>query len=288
MIQRTDPSIRINVDCTNPGQFFACCGLLELTDRLWPGAEGWFQQTEFCIACDGTLRELISELARAEINSSLTDGELKKLGTLLSAAKASLTPEQLSEKDRLRLMWQRERLNLEKPFDLCLDWWRDERGERTELKTWAAKQFVLEIARPLLRPLMRFQAEQSLDDILNFTAKIEGLPFYFDSAVNSQNTPRDTGFGLYALRNVIKTQEGVRPGLELLAFFGLQRFRPSVAPSGREFRFTCWSTPLRPAVASAAAAQILTLPGQRTFEFRLLNRSKYMKAFLPARPVRGD
>ncbi len=24
---------------TNPGQFFACCGLLELADRLWPGAE---------------------------------------------------------------------------------------------------------------------------------------------------------------------------------------------------------------------------------------------------------
>ena len=34
--------IRVNVDPTNPGQFFACCGLLELADRLWPGAEGWF------------------------------------------------------------------------------------------------------------------------------------------------------------------------------------------------------------------------------------------------------
>ncbi len=41
------PTIRVNVDPTNPGQFFACCGLLELADRLWPGAEGWFEKGEF-------------------------------------------------------------------------------------------------------------------------------------------------------------------------------------------------------------------------------------------------
>lgn len=30
-------NITVPVDVTNPGQFFACCGLLELADRLWPG-----------------------------------------------------------------------------------------------------------------------------------------------------------------------------------------------------------------------------------------------------------
>ena len=47
------PSITVTVDPTNPGQFFACCGLLELADRLWPGAEGWFAEDgrEFKIAC---------------------------------------------------------------------------------------------------------------------------------------------------------------------------------------------------------------------------------------------
>jgi hypothetical protein len=33
------PTIRIAVGPTNPGQFFACCGLLELADRLWQRAE---------------------------------------------------------------------------------------------------------------------------------------------------------------------------------------------------------------------------------------------------------
>ncbi len=35
-------TISIPVDLANPGQFFACCGLFELADRVWPNAEGWF------------------------------------------------------------------------------------------------------------------------------------------------------------------------------------------------------------------------------------------------------
>lgn len=280
-----DASIRIDVDYTNPGQFFACCGLLELADRLWPGAEGWFEERQFCIDCVGTLQELLCELAKAEIRSSLTDEELKQLASLLSAKKADLAPEQSAEKERLRKKWQRESLYVGKPFQLHLDWWRNEHSERTEMKTWAAKQFVLEIARPLHQALSGIAESELPGDILNHTGSIEGLPFYFDAAVNSQNTPRDTGFGLYALRNIIRTQDAVRPALELLAFLGLQRFRPFVASSGREFRYACWPTPLSPVVAAVAATGALAIPGQAVFAFRLLNRTKYMKAFLPARPV---
>ena len=41
-MRRASHEFSVAVDPTNPGQFFACCGLLELADRLWPGAEGWF------------------------------------------------------------------------------------------------------------------------------------------------------------------------------------------------------------------------------------------------------
>ena len=57
-------NITIPVDLTNPGQFFACCGLLELADRLWPRAEGWFEKRGFCIHTvdrTRTLSELLSE-----------------------------------------------------------------------------------------------------------------------------------------------------------------------------------------------------------------------------------
>ncbi len=61
-LKKPEADIRIDVDVTNPGQFFACCGLLELADRLWPGAEGWFEEGEFCVACGGTLKTLIEAL----------------------------------------------------------------------------------------------------------------------------------------------------------------------------------------------------------------------------------
>ena len=41
-MNRPIPSIRVKVDVTNPGQFFACCGLLELADRLWKINEKWW------------------------------------------------------------------------------------------------------------------------------------------------------------------------------------------------------------------------------------------------------
>ena len=142
------PSITVAVDPTNPGQFFACCGLLELADRRWPGAEGWFEGEEFKISFtkeQGTLQKLLTELSSATLESSLTDAGIKRLGTLLSKAKSKLTKQDQEDKDRLQEMWQRERLHLSAPFDLLLYWWWDK-----TLKTWAAKQFVIEIARPML------------------------------------------------------------------------------------------------------------------------------------------
>lgn len=45
-MRTADPSIRVKVDPCNPGQAFACCGLMELADRLCPEAEGWFAGRE--------------------------------------------------------------------------------------------------------------------------------------------------------------------------------------------------------------------------------------------------
>ncbi|MGH7134269.1 MAG: type I-G CRISPR-associated protein Cas8g2, partial [Pirellulales bacterium] len=164
-MSNVEPSIRIDVDATNPGQFFACCGLLELAGRLWPRAEAWFEGQRFFIACAGSMGELLTELQKAQINSSLSDAELKRLATLLSAKKSGLSQEGAQEKESLRELWKRERLHVAKPFDLWLDWWRDELGDRTELKTWAAKQFVLEIARPLLRSLAMICRTEPFDDV---------------------------------------------------------------------------------------------------------------------------
>jgi CRISPR-associated protein Csb3 len=281
-------SIRINVDPTNPGQFFAVCGLFELANRLWPGAEARFLDGCILIDCEGNLAQLLSELSKAQINSSLTDRGLKRLGTLLSAEKAKLSASELQEKQLLSEQWKRERLHLSKPFDLWLDWWSDDKTGAKGMKTWAAKQLVLEIARPLLRSLASLAWNDcAVDHCIRRTAEVDGLPFYFDSHNNSQNTPRDTGFGLYTMRNDIKTQANTRPLLELAAFVGIQRFRPVATQAKRIFRFSLWPVSLPITVAGAATAGHLRLPQERQYEFRMLNRSEYMKAFLPAHPLEG-
>ncbi len=283
--------IRVVLDPTNPGQFFACCGLLELAHRLWPGAEGWFEGGAFLIRSGGTLSELLVALTNAEINSSLTAQELKRLGTLLSAKKATLTPAEMEEKLRLSARWKCERLHLSKPFDLWLDWWTDEQTGGKAMKTWAAKQLVLEIARPMLRVIREQRwSEKATADVLTRTARVEGVHVLLRLGYinNCQSTPRDTGFGLYTLRNDIDSQGNTRPLLELAAFFGIQRFRPGIIAEKKLLSFSLWPFPLSVAAAGVATTGLLCLPGERRFAFRMLFRSEYMKAFLPAQPYQGD
>ena len=275
-------SFAVNVDPTNPGQFFACCGLLELADRLWPGAEGWFADGMFQVN-SGTLAELIAALAQAQITSSLSAAELKRLGTLLSVAEAKLTPTDIEEKTRLKQMWKFERLRLSAPFDIWIDWWRDERGERTDLKTWAAKQLVAGMAQGMLGAI-RTAAQAGDPDSKNLfrLAKVDTLPFNIDSDQSAQGSARDTGFSA----DTLEMASEYSPLLELLAFVGLQRVRPLITMDDT-FRFSTWRTPQAIPVVAAVGAGVVVSDDQQLYEFALFNRTKYMKVFLPAQSQRG-
>ena len=184
-------SFQVSVDPTNPGQFFACCGLLELADRLWPGAEGWFEEVRFHVQCDGTFHELIAKLANAKLISSLGDEGSKRLASLLSAEKSKLTPAVKGEKERLRKMWKVERVILSEPFSIWLDWWRDEKGERKDPKTWAAKQFVTVIARDMQLALRDSAEALHPPSDTPFVSVMTGaLPFNFDSDLASSSRKR--------------------------------------------------------------------------------------------------
>lgn len=279
------PSFSVNVDPTNPGQFFACCGLLELADRLWPGAEGWFAKDgrQFHVACgDHNLGQLLSAVGNVRLESSLGDDGLKRLGTLLSAAKDSLTEKDRIEKERLKRLWKVERVHMSAPFNMQLDWWWDELSGATLLKTWAAKQFVLEIARPLVNAIRDTDwTHRGIENCLSTPARLTGLPFYFDADNNTQNTPRDFGVATAD----VKLAPNDRPLVEALTFFALQRYRPSRTQSSELVQYATWQTSQMPCVAAAIAAGRVHLPDVRRFEFRMLYRTKYMKAFLPSKPV---
>lgn len=281
-------AITVAVDPTNPGQFFACCGLLELADRLWPGAEGWFTERKFCIACGGSLSELLQRLSAATVSSSLTDAELKRLGTLQSMDKRKRTPEIAAEMNDLRTRWRLERLHLSEPFDLWLDWWRDNTGERTDLKTWAAKVQVLGMAREFHQLIKSLRRDTSaLTECLTQSVRADALPFYFDSDAGAQGSALDAGFSAYDLRTVIRGHSPKRPLIELGSFIAFQRFRPCPVAGTDRYRFSTWAAPLPVSAAGVVAVAAVEVTGTQRYEFRLFSRTQYMKTFLPATPLGG-
>ncbi len=290
MSTTADPAIRIGIDPTNPGQFFACCGLLELADRLWRGAEGAFSFTgdEFSLSrtrdsIGGNADELRCKLAGCEITSTMTDEQISRLKKLLNQEKISLTWEDIAEKQGLSELWKRERLCLGEPFHLWIDWWGDDRSGGSSFKTWAGKQFVIDLVRGM-QSQIRTDRWSSIPAArwLNEPANDGSLPLYFDADIGGQSSSLDVGFSMDALSMRSRT----RPMIEIAAFIGLQRFRPSPEKLSGSFSYGQWTDSLPPILAAAACCGRLSQRRGMTFEFRLLYRTKYLKSFLTANPIR--
>ncbi|HYN00552.1 MAG TPA: hypothetical protein VET25_12455, partial [Aestuariivirgaceae bacterium] len=167
------PEIQVAIDPTNPGQFFACCGLLELADRLGPGAEGWFEDGNFCISV-GQQGVSLEKLLRAVLEVELRIEEPDEPTT---------SP-----------------LTLAAPFNLRLDWWRDERSGGSTFKTWAGQQKVVGIAKAMHRALARaiplgpklLQLAEVLPDPDDLKKSV--APFYFDARRAAGALNLDIGF----------------------------------------------------------------------------------------------
>jgi CRISPR-associated protein Csb3 len=253
-------SIRINVDPTNPGQFFACCGLLELADRLWAGAEGWFEEREFCIAANGDLADLIQAASTAELVQLDMDDNTGSA------------------------------INVRLPFrSLLLDWWQDNRAGGKELKVWAGTMESVRIARAMQHALHgeQFWSPELFDigliayDPDNAEKKVE--PYYFDARRGPNAHSRDVGFS----PNDLQMTTTAFPAVELLCLVGLQRCLPAKTDQARVFRYYTWPRPLCPELLRAVVPGILTIPGVRGYRFENWYRTgqKKHKAFRSAIPL---
>jgi CRISPR-associated protein Csb3 len=255
-----EPSIRVNVDVTNPGQFFACCGLLELADRLWPGAEGWFGDGYFVIQGTGGLAALVDALESASLQQLDCDDDMA-------------SP-----------------LHLGTPFGLRLDWWVNPSLNGSPLKVWAGSMRGARIARAMKHAIAQIE---SLDDLLTFAVvvydpdqfrkKVE--PFYFDGRRGSNAQSIDVGFA----PDSVSMKTVACPALELLCLVGLQRFRPATTDTRRVFEYATWSTPLPPAAAASAVCGASQPGAGRVYRFENAFRTdqRKHKSFLPASHI-GD
>lgn len=287
MTQNTT-QIQLNLDPTNPGQFFACCGLLELADRLWGTAEGWFEDsgTTFCIRSPSesvNAVDLLATVRRVSIENTMTSHQRTRFKALKKLKKKDQTKSDESDKKSLEKLWRESPLVLGAPFKLCLDWFLDSRAGGSRFKTWAGQQSVIDIARSMKLPV----DESSYDDVpvTQWLSHASGsaVTFNFDSDSSVQSSPLDVGFSL----DPLKMSSRSRPLLELLAFIGLQRFRPTTDAAANSHTYVAWTQPLLPEIAAAVVASGATIPDSRSFAFPLLYRTKYLKSFLPAQPV-GD
>jgi CRISPR-associated protein Csb3 len=293
-----EPSFSVHVDARNPGQFFACCGLLELAHRLWPGAEAWFDVKcrRFSVIAgddEATLDHVVENLTRCEI-SGLTEEERRERDALESerrALKKQNPAKTLASKSEIRRkeLGQRARagaLRLADPVALLLDWWQTTDEEATP-KTWAGLQEIHKIARSAQEALEGIGDRTRLFDhgcVLRMPAEYRKQktggqksvePFYFDARRFSH--PLDAGFSL----DVLEAETIAHPAVELLGLIGLQRFRPRPAPVKRSFDYWVWSWPLgAPAAAGVASGSVpASISARHRFALRFRDDQRRYKAF---------
>lgn len=296
MSTQTDTALGILLDPTNPGQFFACCGLLEVADRIWNGAEGWFSETGgrfYLNPAKGQYREdvldPVAALTACRLTNTMTEAQNERLTELSAMRKKDQDDAQKAEKKQLEGLRRGAPLLLQSSsFTLRLDWWHDTRAGGSRFKTWAGQQSVIDIATAMKLPLeQRLLQSVSPEDWLSTTGGA-GLGFNFDAGATAQSAPLDMGFSLDPLGMSMP----LCPLTELAAFIGLQRFRPDVDEAPRLsdilYRYTLWQDPLPPVAAAAAAAGIVGVASWQQYEFNLLFRTKYLKSFLTARPARRN
>jgi len=238
-----EPNVRIPVDLTNPGQFFACCGLLELADRLWPGAEGWFKGTEFFVRTETAIHskdELFEAVMAAELHVSkccdCTELELR----------------------------------ITRP--LRIDWWRDYiQCDADHLRTWSGRQVGLigDTVQAIKSHLRLPKDDESLFDVEGVVRKPDGTkvaPLGFDAG--RVGTAQDLGSSADNLGQPIACCVWT----EFLALVALQRFGLLLSDD-EAFEFHTWREPLTSEIASIAARGMLPQVTGAIGRFRLAPRS---------------
>ena len=285
----TTADIHINIDPSNPGQFFACCGIFELAHRMWPGTVAWFQGANFKLAGTGTLSTLLDAFAACKMTNTMSSFQFERFEELktMTGQKKKESPGVEDEYKDLEKLLRESPIVFQSNFGVNVDWFIDDLSGGSRFKTWAGRQSVLEIAKSMKNALSDFQWRN--ENCLGFSVADCGLPFNFDSDLGGQGGAVDIGFSFDPLAGSAMTRipSTARPALELLAFIGLQRFRPLQFRRENRFVYTAWSDPLPIAIAAPAACGELPTGKSTSFEFRLLYRTKYLKSFLPAVPFNG-
>jgi CRISPR-associated protein Csb3 len=284
---KPEPNISVPVDLTNPGQFFACCGLLELAARIDPNASGCFREQQFVVSTKAGdfLNRFFScevQVGTAEMMDDNTDEKEADDDAPLNPHRGRILPMRLLE-----------------PFNLCLDWWNDEQAQDQKLKTWTAGQRVTDLLTghkkkrkrtgksPLIEniPSMRDRFADAVKTRPNdwlrsaFAIDTPGA-FSYDSRL-SRNNALDLG-------HTERSTFAFSPAVDVLTLIGLQRFRPLMTEQWSRNQYCTWHEPVPVEIAAVVALGVIPHLIHACFEFPIKPRDSQgrYKLFGHAQPIR--
>jgi CRISPR-associated protein Csx14 len=217
--------LQLRLDPCNPGQFYACCGLLELAAAHSPDALAHF-------VCD----ENVPRCAMFVIEGQ----DLPALTALLQALR-DLKPEPLVKTEPTAI----------DPVSvtICghiflLDWWLNEFcDDTTNLKCWAGQVTTRKLFEELPQLIDPQRAAANPMQFAGLTKSKFG--------VDPRSAWNALDFGYSP--NVHNRDAATYPAVEVLAAIGLQGFRPHAAKRS-DIAYSLWTIPLPLTVARIAAA----------------------------------
>ena len=244
--------LRVQLDPLNPGQFYACCGLLELA-ALEHGPVMSHFETE-------PQRPRVSWFHLQGVPQVFLGSALEQLRTAASSIsfhpgfEASISPATIR-------LWEHA---------LELDWWLDDfRDKPAPLKCWAGQVTTRKLFDELLRLLDNSSSGSDLFERSRLTKSKFGVD------PRAAWNARDCGYS----PNEHGTDSATFTAVEVLAAIGLQTFRPPVRRKNRTALYSLWNTSLPLCVArSAAGVPWDGLPHHR-FQFSIGSRGQSYKYF---------
>jgi CRISPR-associated protein Csx14 len=263
----------VAIDAKNPGQFFACCGLLELADRLWPGAEGCFGAGTFSVSCRGELSAILNAMVARQPEAITALGDDLPVKPIIAPLRLVLDGDGDARKVLILDNWMRIGLDKGRATVMGNSPWNFWSGQQTSAGIWTS------LCAELKRQLPAIPADQ-LTNLFAHRVLLSGR-FGFDPGAAWDAL--DAGFSPNAQNLSVASS----PAVELLAAVGIQRFKPKMEDR-QSFIYATWSLPLAPPVAACAAAGVPITPNLVHFRGQVVSRGQYAALGYSTQLAKGD
>jgi CRISPR-associated protein Csx14 len=253
--------LRISLDPCNPGQFYACCGLIELFDMTGAQTLSKFEvdwrrprEATFVLTSETTLE--LSAILQA-----IREAEYKPLPRPEAEAEDKAPDKDSIAPLRVTIFGR----------ELVLDWWLGCFHHKAHwLKCWAGQVTTQKLFSIL--PTLVADKKFPFDEGVLTTTR-------FGIDPRSAWVALDLGYS----PNVQGQESQTYPVVELLGAFGLQGFRPA-GSRAKGFTYHLWLQPLPRLVARTVCARAWAGCESATYQFSLGERGSY-KYFSFAEPL---